>query len=260
MQLTVLGCWAPYPAPGGACSGYLIQNGETFIMLEAGNGSFGKLQKQLDFRRLAAVIITHLHPDHYLDLFCLRHAIAGAIRDGQRTGPLALFVPNKPTADFERLAQYTDAFIINPIEDLPLVQLTDDIRVRQARVGMMQLQFATNYHLLPAYAVSVDGGQGKLVFSGDTARTKDLAQLAAGADLFLCEASGLDKDIEFVKSGHLTARQAGELAREVGAKKLMITHFYPEYDLNTLGAQASAAFGKAVMLAKEEAKYDIRKT
>jgi ribonuclease BN (tRNA processing enzyme) len=257
MQLTVLGCWAPYPAPGGACSGYLIQHSETSILLEAGNGSFGKLQKHLDFRRLAAVIITHLHPDHYMDLFCLRHAIVGAIRDGMRTGPLALFVPNRPVVDYERLAEYTDAFIINPIENLPLVQ-TNNIDVRQARVGMMQLHFAVNYHPLPAYAVSIDSGEGRLVFSGDTARTRQLEQLATGADLFLCEASGLDQDIEFVKSGHLTARQAGELARDAGIKRLVITHFYPEYDINKLGAEASAGFGKVALLAKEETKYDIK--
>ena len=94
MQLTVLGCWAPYPAPGGACSGYLVQHGETSIMLEAGNGSFSRLCKFMDLNHLAAVIVTHWHPDHYVDLFCIRHDIAKAIRDGKRTGPLALFYLN----------------------------------------------------------------------------------------------------------------------------------------------------------------------
>lgn len=259
MQLTVLGCWAPYPAADGACSGYLIQHGETSIMLEAGNGSFGKLCKHIDFRRLAAVIVTHLHPDHYMDLFCLRHAILGALREGKRTGPLALFVPNRPEREYNRLADFTDAFIINPIEELPQVDLTIDTKVRRSHVGLLDLAFMPNCHPLPAYAVSIDSGQGRLVFSGDTAKTEGLIELARGADLFLCEASGLDKDIEFVRNAHLTARQAGELAKAADARRLVITHFYPEYDIYELGAQASAGYGKMAILAKEDAKFDIKR-
>ncbi|WP_031513053.1 MBL fold metallo-hydrolase [Desulfofalx alkaliphila] len=257
MYLTVLGCWAPYPAPGGACSGYLLQKGETAVMLEAGNGSFSKLCRHTDFCNLAAVIITHLHPDHYMDLFCLRHAIAGAIDRGERTGPLALFLPKGPQEEYERLAGLTDAFLVNAIEDLPLVHLSKDLQVRRSRVGMMQLEFALNLHPLPAYAVSVECNQSKMVFSGDTARTAALEELARGADLFLCEASGLDKDIEFVKKGHLTARQAGELARDAGVRRLVITHFYPPYDLNKLSTQAAEGFGRPVALAKEDVRYEV---
>lgn len=258
MQLTVLGCWAPYPIAGGACSGYLIEHGETSLMLEAGNGSFSKLQKHIDYTRLAAVIVTHLHPDHYLDLFCLRHAIAGAIRTGNRTGPLALFVPSEPIDLYQQLCKYTEAFIVNPIEKLPLLEINNGVQVYQSRVGMLQLQFVPNQHPLPAYGVSIDSGQGRLVFSGDTARTKELVALTKQADLFLCEASGLDQDLEFVRGCHLTARQAGEMAKEAKARQLVITHFYPPYDLNELGKQATEGFGKMALLAKEDAKYDIK--
>lgn len=258
MQLTVLGCWAPYPPAGGACSGYLIEHGETSIMLECGNGSFSKLQKHIDYTRLAAVIVSHLHPDHYLDLFCLRHAIAGAIRDGRRTGPLALFLPSEPAPQYQQLAKFTDAFIVNGIEQLPLLDTEWGVQVYQSRLGRLKLQFVPNEHPLPAYGVSIDSGQGRLVFSGDTARTEKLVALAQGADLLLCEASGLDKDNDFVKGCHLTARQAGEIAKEAQVRQLVITHFYPPYDLHELGKQATAGFGHAVLLAKEGAKYDIR--
>ena len=88
MELVVLGCWAPYPRAGGACSGYLIRAGGLNILLEAGNGSLSRLMTFIDFRYLDAVIVTHLHPDHYLDLFPLRHAVEGARRDGSRSVPL----------------------------------------------------------------------------------------------------------------------------------------------------------------------------
>ncbi|MTI81706.1 MAG: MBL fold metallo-hydrolase [Firmicutes bacterium] len=259
MQLTILGRNAPYPAPGGACSGYLIQNGQTSIMLEAGNGSFGKLCKHVDFRRLAAVVITHLHPDHCMDLHCLRHAIAGAIRDQKRTGPLALFIPKQPDEKFQQFAKYKDAFIINAIEDMPQVNIGGGTQAHRARVGRLQLEFTPNNHPLPAYAVSIEDEKGRMVFSGDTARTKQLEDLARGANLFLCEASGLDKDVDFVKKGHLTARQAGELAKAAGVKKLVITHLYPEYSINDLTIQASEGFQNAAAVAKEDAKYNVSK-
>lgn len=258
MQLTVLGCWSPYPIPGGACSGYLIEYGETSLMLDAGNGSFSQLQKHIDYSRLAAVIVTHLHPDHYLDLFCLRHAITDAIRDGRRPGPLALFLPQQPAAEYQELSRYTDAFIINPIERLPLIDVGAEIKAYQSRVGILQLQFTPNEHPLPAYAVAIDCGQGRLVFSGDTAPTKELVTLANKADLFLCEASGLDQDRDFARGCHLTARQAGKIARDAQVGQLLITHFYPQYDLKTLQAQAAAGFGSHVLLAVEGAKYQIK--
>ena len=91
MKLTVLGCWAPYPKAGGACPGYLVQVGETNILLDCGNGVLSNLQRHLDFRSLNAVIISHLHPDHFADLFCLRHAIEGARRTDSNIKALPLY-------------------------------------------------------------------------------------------------------------------------------------------------------------------------
>lgn len=257
MDLTILGCWAPYPRAGGACSGYLIREGGVSILLEAGSGSLSKLMNHMDFRSLDAVIVTHLHHDHYLDLFLLRHAVEGARRDGSRDKPLELYIPSEPAEDFEVLAGYSKAFDVISIETLPWEKSQGIARAHGMVFGDLRFRFIPAPHSLPAYSVAIHG-ERKLVFSGDTAWNKELITLAAGADLLLCEASGLDRDADYLKESHLTARQAGELAREAGARKLMITHFWPEYEPMELAKLADEVFKGQVAIAREGETYKIQ--
>lgn len=256
MEITVLGCWAPYPRAGGACSGYLIRAGGLNVLLDAGNGALSRLMHFVDFRLLDAVIISHLHHDHYLDLFSLRHAIEGARRNGSRAAPLRLFAPAEPAAEFKLLASYEKAFAATTVESLPGERTSGGGITRRLDLSGLTLRFAPAVHSLPGFSISVEG-RGKLVFSGDTAPTKELAALAEGADLFLCEASGQDSDAEAMQGAHLTARQAGETARQAGAKRLLLTHFWPEYDLTLLARQAGEGFGGQVSTAREGETYQV---
>ncbi|MEW5953297.1 MAG: MBL fold metallo-hydrolase [Bacillota bacterium] len=258
MELTVLGCWAPYPRPGGACSGYLIKDGHTALMLEAGNGTLSRLGLHFDFRQLSAVALSHLHPDHYMDIYCLRHAIEGARREGTRDDPLPLFMPGQPRGTFQELSGYTRAFQVVCIDSLSRVELAPGLWSRHARVGgNLTLDFIEAAHSLPGYGVSVTGPGGRLVYSGDTAGSQELELLAGGADLFLCEASGLDGDADYLRGVHLTARGAGELARRAGAKGLLITHFWPLYRREEFCRQAAAGYGGPVEAAIENKVYQV---
>ncbi|BAF58971.1 MAG: MBL fold metallo-hydrolase [Pelotomaculum sp.] len=256
MELVVLGCWAPYPRAGGACSGYLLRAGGLNVLLDSGNGTLSRMMSFIDFRSLDAVIISHLHHDHYLDLFSLRHAVEGARRAGTLAGPLRLFIPPVPETDFETLAGYKKAFETTPIESLPAEKVAGGFTARRLDLKRLVFRFVPARHALPGYSVSVEG-DGKLVYSGDTVRTEELVALASGAGLFLCEASGLNSDAEYLKDNHLTAGQAGELAREAGVRRLLLTHFWPEYDPAVLVGQAAAAFGGRVEAAVEGNMYRL---
>jgi len=254
MRITVLGCWGPYPRAGGACSGYLVSDGGVNVMLEAGSGTLSRLMGHIDFRALDAVVVTHLHHDHYLDLFQLRHAVEGARRAGSRDKPLKLYIPSRPDGEFSLLNSYKEAFAVKAIESLAEEEITGGFAVRRLEIGGLAVRFMPARHLLPGYSVSFERS-GKFVFSSDTARTGGLIALAAGADLFLCEASGLDSDAGHMEGAHLTARQAGEVGRAAGVKRLLLTHFWPEYDLAELSAQAAAGFGGPVTAVREDETY-----
>lgn len=257
MRITVLGCWAPYPRAGGACSGYVVQDGNANVVLDMGNGTFSRLCRLFDFRTIRAVVLTHLHPDHIADIECLRHAIEGSLKDGsRRQGPVKLLLPNQPQDMAGRLAGHKKAFESIFIEDLPLEEVPPGVEVRVFNLGNVRYLFLPTDHLLPSYAVGVEGS-GYFVYSGDAAPTEKLALFAEKADIFLCEASGLDKDCDYVLGSHMTARQAGELARRAKVKELIITHFWPEYNLEDLRAQAQEGYGNKVEIAEEGDTYFV---
>lgn len=255
MRVTVLGCWAPFPRAGGACSGYLLQDGGANILLDAGHGTFSRLRSFVHYADIRAAVITHLHPDHCADLPCLKHATRSALREKLRTGRVQVFMPAGPRPAFEELTEGAEPFFeIVPIETLPEEEVPPGVRVKSARIGPLNLFFLPVKHSLPAYAVGVEGS-GYLVYSGDAAFAEELAAFAEGAGIFLCEASGLDKDEEVFRDVHMTARQAGELASRAKVKELIITHFFPEYDQNELYLQARSGYGREVVLAREGDTY-----
>ncbi|MEW6727188.1 MAG: MBL fold metallo-hydrolase [Bacillota bacterium] len=249
MLLNVLGCWGPYPAAGAAASGYLLRSGDTKILVDLGHGAFGVLSGLIDFRELDAVFISHYHPDHCADLPALRQAIKGALKDGSRTkGLLPLYVPDQPQPDFERIQICADTFIIHPYST---------IRAGKVDVGPVRVEWMPVRHAMPSMALAFQAGGRRLVYTADTAFMEELVDFARGADLLLAEASGLDKDIEFVMDNHMTARQAGELGRRSEVRWLSLTHLFPEYDVNDLKTQAGEAFGREVLTAAEVQVYDL---
>lgn len=256
MKLTVLGCWAPYPSAGGACSGYLVQSGDKNILVECGNGVIGNLLKYIDFRQLDAVLISHLHPDHYLDLYCLRHAVEGARRLAPGLPPLTVYMPEEPSEPFAKLNSFNEAFTVVAIEKLS-VSVQEGIEIRQATIGENTIRFVKTDHPLPTYSITIDG-EGKLFYSADTKWTSSLPVIAKGADVALCESSIIEEDREYASVGHLTCYQAGELGRLAGVGKLIATHFWPEYDLETIKSEVESGFHGPVILAREGLQVTVK--
>lgn len=234
MKLTVLGNNGPYPSAGGACSGYLIQHGGKNILLECGSGILSNLRKVIGFNELNAIIISHLHGDHASDMTVLGYAIQAGIKRGIMDHEIDVFASPEPQEEFKRL-DIKNAFKLTAIsEDMEL------------RFGEMTLTFSPMTHPFKSYAVCISTGDKKFVFSGDTSWNENIIKFAANADVVMLDAGLLSEDKKDENVPHLTARECGIIARECGAKKLILTHFFPEYDVNQLVAEAKENFDNVI--------------
>jgi ribonuclease BN (tRNA processing enzyme) len=234
MELTVLGCSGSYGAPGGgACSGYLLREHDTAIWVDCGNGTFGHLQEHLEVEQLSAVVLTHGHPDHCVDIYGL-HVL---LRYGLQREGLPVYAP-------EGLEGHLAALVsdFGPTFDWRAVGDADT-----AQVGDIALRFSRTDHPPPTYAVEATADDRRLIYTADTGPGWGVGAFAPGADLVLSEATYLHE--ERPAPIHLSARQAGEAAREAQAQRLILTHLWPRVDPVAAVEEGSEAFGDPVTLA-----------
>ena len=241
MRLTILGSNGTYPTPGHPTSGYLLQHEGTSVWLDTGSGSFAALQNVIDFNTLDALIISHVHADHCIDVLGFYHAV----KYGGR--PDTVVATHVPAGLVERL----HAFLGDP--DHPLGQ-TLDFKTQgagdQVTVGEIEFGFTITDHPVPTLGVRATASSGRvLAYSADTGPQGDWSSIAEGADLFLCEATFQGPADEKPWSHHLTAGEAGRIAREAGAGDLMLTHIWPTLDPERSVQEAENTFGKPVSLA-----------
>jgi len=244
MKLTVLGNNGPFPAAGGACSGYLITEDGHKLLIDCGNGVLGNLQKFTRFEELDAIILTHLHSDHMSDMMVLRYALDIKKKRGLTDKTLKVYAPQQPEEEYERL-DIKDVYHLSPIDESTVLY-----------IGSMKLTFAEMKHPVKCFAVSIEAKDKRLVFSGDTAWTENIVKFSENADLLMLDAGLLTRDKKDENVPHLTARECGIVGKESGAKRLLLTHLWPEYDENELLSEAREHYPGAE-IAKLLAEYEI---
>lgn len=242
LSLTVLGCSGSYPGVGSAASGYLVQGGGVSVWLDTGSGTLANLQRHVDIDRLDAVVISHAHPDHWVDVLSY-HIVVKYIRE--RRG-IPVFSP----AEVRRLVGEVNG------ELAPWLVWTDVGDGSRARVGALSFVFSRTDHPGETLAVRIDSDDGASIgYSADTGPGWSMASLGPGLGLALCEATLAPEREGTVQ--HLTAAQAGADARTAGAKRLVLTHLQPGVDADRSQADATAAFGGPVDLAATGACFEV---
>ncbi len=253
MKLTILGKWSPYPPAGGACPGYLVESDGVRILLDCGSGVVASLHRFCTAFDLDAVVLTHLHPDHFTDIYPLRNELAFGRLPAPSAAPIPLFAPAGAAGYLaaclpkpESRQEFTAGFVFRALED------------GAGEVGGVRLRFVLTAHPMPCHAVEISAGGRRLVYSADTGPCETVERLAAGCDLFLCESTLLEGDERLAAQlGHLTGGMAGAAARRAGAKCLMLTHFFtPRHAVQETVAAAAKEFG-GVEVVDEGATYEV---
>ena len=238
MELIVLGTGAAYPGPRQACSGYLVRDGQTGLLLDCGNGIVSRLQEAGEMDNLTAIIFSHLHADHLLDIFPLFYSRAYA--RGKSYPRLPVYLPPGETDRFVRIAE------VLRVEPKKLFERTFDVTEYEPYSGLkidsLHISFASNEHPIPTYAIRIDDGGSSIIYSSDTGPSPALEQLARGSHLALFEATLAGSDYNPVNPIHLTPSLAAEIAAKAAVKKLLLTHIWPFYDRSAMLAAAQRVF------------------
>jgi ribonuclease BN (tRNA processing enzyme) len=262
MELTVVGCSGSLSGPSSAASSYLVRapfQDRTFsLVLDLGPGAMGELYHYLDPRDVDAIGLSHLHPDHCVDL--CGYYVASRYSP---TGPWPRRPLYGPTGTAARLARAYD--VAGPGGEraetgLPIDEAFDyaDWQPSQT-IGPFRVSTVRVDHPVEAYAIRVAEdlpGGGVLVFSGDTGPSEALVGLATNADLLLIESAFLDRP-DNPMGLHMSGRQAAQTGQAAGVGAIVLTHIPPWHDRDEVLTEATPHFDGPVSLAVPGATWLI---
>ncbi len=253
MRLTVVGCSGSYAGPDSAASSYLLEaddaDGRTWrVLLDLGSGALGPLQRFVDPLALDAVLISHLHADHYFDISGL-YVIWKYHPDGA-PAPIPVWGPRGIAAQTARaygLAEHpgmSAEFDFHEYGEQPV------------EIGPFTVRPTRLSHPVLSYGLRVEADGKVLAYSGDTGPCDELQQVARGATLFLCEAAFVESEDNPVDL-HLTGKQAGANAAAAGVGTLVLTHIPPWHRREVALEEARESFAGAVELAAPGSTYEL---
>jgi ribonuclease BN (tRNA processing enzyme) len=249
VELTVLGSSAAWPDAGLAASGYLLREDGFSAVLDLGTGALSNLQLHLPQQDLDAIIITHSHIDHCIDLHPLYMA---RLFHSQPLPPLPLFAP---PGVFDRVAALEDdegVAQMRKLFDVHEVEPGSGFEVGPLRVSTRLLP-----HWVPNSGLRIQSDGRTLVYTGDTGPSDEVEALARDADLLVAEASWQAKQAEGRPPYHLTAGQAARHAARAGAGRLMLSHFWPGSDRDASREEAAGEFDGELIIAHEGLSLEV---
>jgi ribonuclease BN (tRNA processing enzyme) len=238
VRLLVLGGCGGWPAAGLACSGYLVEHDGFRVFIDPGYATLPRLLEVLDAADVDAVLVSHGHPDHCADLNPLLRA--RALRD-EPSPALPVYAPAgalDPVLALDRPGMLDDAIALR--EFSPGDRLT---------VGPFGVRSWLLPHFVPNAGLRLEADGASLAYTGDTGPSPDLLSLALEADVLLAEATYpwqvTDSDPRYLSS----ARQAGQLAGQAGAGRLVLTHLWPGTDPAVAVRAASESYAGDITVA-----------
>lgn len=243
LTVTVLGSAGTFGHAGNPCSGYLVRSPGATVWLDAGPGTLSALQEHVALADVTAIVLTHEHPDHWLELPVVRNAAKYVL------GIESL--PVHGTAGTLRLAEH---LVDGDLAPLGWYTIADG---HSTVIGDLELTFSRTDHPVETLAVGATHDGRRFAYSADTGSGWTFAALdpeGDGFDLALCEATLEERHADLAQ--HLTATQAGHMARDSRVRRLVLTHLYADTDAER-SATASSAFGRPVEVAQPGITFSV---
>lgn len=223
-----------------------MDDGDARVVLDLGPGTLGELRRHVDLADVDAIVISHMHVDHVLDVIALRHGLA--FKPGPPAKPLPVWLPPGGEALLRAVLAPLEAWEPAGTFD-HRVTLRGYDPVEPLVVGSLTLTFQRTVHDVPCWAIRVDGATGCLVYGADGGPASDLAELARDADLLIAEATLLEGEDD-PRRGSMTSVEAGELATRANARRLLLTHIWQEHGLERQRDAAATSYDGPIMVAR----------
>ncbi|HEX5015556.1 MAG TPA: MBL fold metallo-hydrolase [Candidatus Limnocylindrales bacterium] len=241
-RVTVIGAGTSAPQPETPASGILVETASTALLVDCGQGVIRGLMGIRDPRELDAIVVGHLHADHYIDLVSLRYLMPWAGFTGRRVPVLLPPGGRRKVDELASAISERDGFFDHTFE---VVEYDPEKRVE---VGDLTIDFIAGLHYVPAWGCAIrDRAGGVVVVSGDTGPNDDLVEAARGADIFVVEATLLSAEEDDPKRGHLTFDEAIDMGTRAGAGRTVLVHHRPQNRdaiLAACSAQPNAILGR----------------
>jgi len=254
MRLTILGRSPASPNPGEACAGYLVEGGGARVLVDIGPGVVAQLVRRHHPDELDAVVVSHMHADHMLDLVTLRYVYPWRARPKDQR--LRVVLPPGSADQVLDLARGVGN--ARHFEDC--YRLSEHDGGSTLTFGALAMSPIATQHYIPCWGFRIEADGRRLAYTADTAPCGGLSDLATDADLLLSEATlrSLDEDAAAPEPrGHLTPAEAGDAAREGKARRLMLTHLPIDGDAAWAVTAASEAFAGDAEVAEPSRTYEI---
>jgi ribonuclease BN (tRNA processing enzyme) len=248
-RVTVVGSGTSAPQPETPASGILVETASTALLVDCGQGIIRGLMPIRDPRDLDAIVVGHLHADHYIDLVSLRYLLPWDGFSGRRM-PVLL-----PPGGRQRMADLAAAISERPGFFDHTFEVIEYDPADTVAIGDLALTFIAGRHYVPAWGCAIEDRAGRrIVISGDTGPNEALVGAAANADLFIVEATLVAAGEDDLARGHLTVDEAVDMGARAGAERTILVHYRPQ---NRAAIEAAAAASDRVVAGQPGLRFEI---
>lgn len=244
LMIQVLGTQSPFATEQHACPSFYVSYKNDKVLLDCGSGS----HRFFNFNELENlnIFISHLHRDHYNDVYNYMYSSYSLKNLGRLKTPIKIYIPSSPEDIAQDISNERLSFSENFIyTENSLYKLNDT-----------SIEFCKTYHSehVESYAIKLKADGKTIVYTGDLSyKSKDkIINFTKDADLLICESSLLKSHGFNEICNHLTAEQAGKIAKESNAKKLLLTHLWPEEDTQKYIQEAKSVFENTYIAQEKE--------